>query len=419
MLDLSSSLRLLSNNEEETAWRTPIVGEITPSISDPVRNILTPVLTVRYRPVLCWLAVLWLGVSASAQDTNKNGVPVLVRPGTEVESNLEELDPNDPLAKEKLRLRKWEEALNLTARSLADRQRSIAEREELVAERERQLAAREAALEVREAALKSREKLVAVRETMPEVKPWSGPDAPSIVGKHAMVIDARNGRILHQKAAQTEVPVASTQKLMTALLICEAGNLEQEVVIQASDTDVEPVILGFSPGDTYTRAELLKWLLVKSGNDVAIALARDNAGSVGAFAAKMNARAAALGMENTHFLNPNGLTLPGQHSTARDMALLAWEAYQQPFIRECVKMKSLSFELDNGTVRETTNTNRVLKEYEYCNGMKTGYTSASGYCLITSGEKLGRERIVVVLGSTGTWVWKDSQVLLEWALSSD
>jgi len=354
-----------------------------------------------------------------AEEVNKNGVPVLVRPGMDLEEEIDELDPNDPLAKEKLRLRKWEEALNLTARSLADRQRSIAEREELLAERERLVAAREAGLEAREAALKSREQLVSVRETMPEVRPWDGPNAPTIVGKYAMVLDARNGRILHSKAANTETAVASTQKLMTALLVVEAGNLDQQVLIQDSDTKVEPVILGFKPGESYSRRELLKWLLVKSGNDVAIALARDNAGSVEAFAAKMNARARELGMENSYFKNPHGLTETGQHSTARDMALLAWECYNQPIIREFVKTESMVFNLDSGVVREATNTNRVLRNNEYCNGMKTGYTIASGYCLVCSGEKNGRERIVVVLGSSSSWVWKDSEVLLEWALSSD
>ncbi len=361
-----------------------------------------------------------LSLPAGAEDLNQEGIPVLVRPGMEIEEeDAQELDPNDPLAAEKLRLHKWEEALNLTARSLAERQRSIAEREALLAERERTVAAREAGLEVREAALKARERLVSVRETIPEVAPWQGPSAPSIVGKYAMVIDARNGRILHEKSARTKTAVASTQKLMTALLVCEAGDLEKEIVIQQVDTEVEPVILGFKTGDTYTRAELLKWLLVKSGNDVAKALARDNAGSVAAFAAKMNARAAELGMETTHFKNPHRLTETGQHSTARDMALLAWECYQIPFIRECVRTKSLRFTLDDGTVREASNTNRVLKEYEHCSGMKTGYTIASGYCLITSGEKQGRERITVVLGSTSSWVWKDSRVLLEWGLGWD
>ncbi len=376
----------------------------------------------RYSTWIC-LLFLWGGIPGmeAQEDRNADGIPVLVRPGTERGEDEEdpEFDPDDPLAEEKKKLRDWEKALNLTADSLVQRLQALAERERAMAEKERLLKQREAALEAREAALSAREKQVRAFETMPDVRPWSGPEAPSIVGKHAIVIDAANGRILHEKSARERTAVASTQKLMTALLVVEAGDLDREVVIDPEDTRVEPSILGFRAGDRYTRKQLVRWLLIRSGNDVAKALGRDNAGSVAAFAAKMNARAKELGMMNTHFLNPHGLTEEGQYSTARDMALLAWECYRRPFIRECVKTKSYQLTLGSGKVRTATNTNRVLREYSYCNGMKTGFTNASGYCLISSGEKQGRERIVVVLGSTGSWVWKDSQVLLQWALSWD
>jgi len=148
-----------------------------------------------------------------------------------------------------------------------------------------------------------------------------------------MVIDARNGKLLYQKNADVHRPPASTQKLLTALIIASEGNLDREVTAAASDTWAEPVVLGLRPGDTYTRRELLTVLLVHSVNDVARCLARDNAGSVEEFAMKMNRKAAELGMTSSHFVNPNGLPAPGQYSTARDMARLAQAAYANPVIR--------------------------------------------------------------------------------------
>jgi D-alanyl-D-alanine carboxypeptidase (penicillin-binding protein 5/6) len=353
-------------------------------------------------------------------DMGPGGVPVLIRPGTKAEApKPEPIAPDDPLAKEKQKLRDWEQSLNLTADSLAGRVKALSDREQLVREKEAALQTREEALQAREAAASAREALLRSRETAPSVKPFTGGPAPAVVGKHAIVIDAEDGRILHEKDARSPACVASTQKLMTALLVVEAGDLDHMVVVDEADTNVEPSVLGFRAGESYKRSDLLKWLLVRSGNDVAKALARDNAGSESAFADKMNAKALELGMTNSHFVNPNGLTVPGQHSCARDMALLAWACYQKPFIRECVSMKTFSLKLNHGPVREAVNTNRVLREFADCTGMKTGFSDAAGSCLVTSAERDGRKRICVVLGSTGSWCPKDSEALLEWSLSSD
>lgn len=353
-------------------------------------------------------------------DVGPSGVPMLVRPGMKVQApKPEPIAPNDPLGKEKQRLRDWEQALNLTADSLAGRIKALGDQEQLLRERESAFEARMEALQAREAAVSARESLLRSRETAPDVKPFSGGPAPAVVGRHAIVIDADDGRILHEKDARSDACVASTQKLMTALIVVEAGDLDHLVVVDEADTKVEPSVLGFRAGETYPRRELLKWLLVRSGNDVAKALARDNAGSEPAFAAKMNAKAAELGMTNSHFVNPHGLTVPGQHSCARDMALLAWTCYQNPFIRECVSLKTFSLKLMHGPVREAVNTNRVLREFSACTGMKTGYTDAAGSCLVTSAEQDGRKRICVVLGSTGSWCAKDSEALLAWSLAND
>jgi len=151
-------------------------------------------------------------------------------------------------------------------------------------------------------------------------------------------------------------------------------------------------------------------------NDVARALARDNAGSVEQFADKMNAKAAALGMRNTHFVNPNGLPATSQFSTARDMSKVALSAYRNRTIREIVRQKSLLWTYNDGRTRVFETTNKVLKAYPYCNGMKTGYTEAAGRCLISSASRAGRHVIAVVLGDTRN-IPVDSYRLLAYGLS--
>ncbi len=230
-----------------------------------------------------------------------------------------------------------------------------------------------------------------------------------------LLFDAVSGRILHEKNADERRPPASTQKLLTALIIVEAGNLDKPVVIQHIDTLAEPVKLYLKAGQVYTRRELVTALLVKSFNDVAVALARDNAGSVEAFAAKMNRKAAQLGMVNSNFMNPNGLPAKGQYSTARDMARVARAAYQNGAIRQMVATKVLNFHYADGRVRQFKNTNRVLRGWPYCNGMKTGYTIAAGHCLISSASRDGRAVISVMLGYNRA-IWQDSCSLLAWGL---
>ena len=248
------------------------------------------------------------------------------------------------------------------------------------------------------------------------VSPKGAP--PPVVAKRIIVIDASDGKVLVAKNADEKCAVASTQKLMTALLVSEAGSLHDPVVIQSSDTLVEPTKLYLKTGHKYTRGQLLKAILVRSANDASVALARDVAGSVQRFAQLMTLRARSLGMSNSVFLNPHGLTQKGQYSTARDIAKLARQAYQQPSIRSSLTIRNYNFIHNNGKVSKLTNTNRLLKSLPYATGMKTGTTRASGKCLVASGTLHGRTVIAVVLGSTPAAVWKDSESLLRWALES-
>jgi D-alanyl-D-alanine carboxypeptidase (penicillin-binding protein 5/6) len=255
-------------------------------------------------------------------------------------------------------------------------------------------------------------------ETMsPPALPSDG-SAPAVRAASVVVLDARSGRILHTKNPDEMRPAASTQKLLTALIIAESGNLDQRLTVQEADTQAEPTKLGFRPGEIYTRRELLTVLLVHSTNDGALALARDNAGSISAFASKMNRKALELGMTNSHFVNPNGLPVPDQYSSARDMARVALAAYSNPLIRSIVCIKELPFRYPSGRVVVFKNTNQVLRGWPLCNGMKTGYTEAAGHCLISSAIANGKEIISVALGDNRQ-IWRDSYALLLWGLSSN
>lgn len=242
---------------------------------------------------------------------------------------------------------------------------------------------------------------------------------PQVFGESAIVIDANSGRVLYAKNADSVRPVASTQKLVTALAVISAGNINKAVTIQASDTQCEPTKLYLRSGETYSRTDLMRALVVKSGNDVARALARDVGGSQEGFASMMNRKAASLGMRHSNFVNPNGLPAEGQYSTARDIAIAARAAYQVPLIRSWTRIKSYTFQYSNGRTKRLENTNRLLKSVPYCDGMKTGTTNAAGRCLVSSGTLNGRSAIVVVLKSNSAHIWNDSEKLLRWALERE
>ena len=234
-----------------------------------------------------------------------------------------------------------------------------------------------------------------------------------------LVEDAKTGEVLYEKNADEHRAAASTQKLLTSLIIAERGYLDQPVTVQVVDTLAEPVRLNIRPGDTYARIDLLRALLVKSPNDVARCLARDHSGSIEAFADAMNMKARQLGATHSHFVNPNGLPIPDQYSTARDLSIIARAAYANSTIRSIVCLPNLVFRFANGRTRELENTNKVLRRLPYCNGMKTGYTELAGHCLIASGSRPGRDIIAVVLGDSKAGVWQDAAALLAWGLSME
>ena len=263
---------------------------------------------------------------------------------------------------------------------------------------------------------RKRAKAKETEESIPAPTEYTPEGIPKTSAASVIVVDANTGKTLYEKNAdQVRIP-ASTQKLLTALIVAERGFLDQPVTVQPVDTMAEPVKLNIKAGDTYQRIDLLRALLVKSPNDVARCLARDNAGSVEAFAQVMNRRAQELGAVHSHFVNPNGLPVPGQYSTARDLSIIARAAYANSTIRSIVCLPQLVFRYANGRTRELENTNKLLRRLPYCNGMKTGYTDAAGKCLIASGTRPGKDVIVVVLGDSSSHVWRDASALLSWGL---
>jgi serine-type D-Ala-D-Ala carboxypeptidase (penicillin-binding protein 5/6) len=239
---------------------------------------------------------------------------------------------------------------------------------------------------------------------------------PAVAAESVLVVDVASGQNLYAKNADSVRAVASTQKIITALCVIDAGNIDKPVTIAAYDAACEPTKLYLKPGESYTRRELLKVLMVKSANDVARALARDIGGSVEGFATLMNRKCAQLGMRNSNFMNPHGLTEPGQYSTARDMAIAARAAYRSPLLRSFAATKEFTFTFNSGRTLTIANTNRLLKTLPFVDGLKTGTTNASGRCLISSGSMNGRSVICVVLKSNTPNIWSDSEKLLRWSL---
>ncbi len=234
-------------------------------------------------------------------------------------------------------------------------------------------------------------------------------------------MDALTGETLYEKNSYEQLYPASTTKILTALLVIEEGDLDHVVVIEPQDTQVEPSAIGFKPGDRFTRRELLYALMLKSANDVAQALARDNAGSIEAFAEKMTRRAASLGALQSHFANPHGLPNPNHYTTPYDLALIARAAMQQPAFRQIVATVSYAWTTPQGATVLLKNHNKLLWcppwKFEGCTGLKTGYTAKAQGVLVSSALRNHREVISVVMHADKEGKWVDSKALLAYGLA--
>ena len=222
---------------------------------------------------------------------------------------------------------------------------------------------------------------------------------PGISAASAILIDGESGRVLYAQNAEEERPIASITKLMTALVAVEAHpDLSEVVTIRPEWTGVEGSSMYLKAGEELTLEALLYGLLLASGNDAAVAIAGFCTGDVDTFVAWMNDKAAELGMEHTHFENPNGLNDEGHYSTAADMAALARVVMEHEALAKIVGTRSITV-----AGRTLTNHNKLLWRYEGCTGLKTGYTDRAGRTLVSCAERDGQRLIAVTLNDPNDW----------------
>lgn len=241
-------------------------------------------------------------------------------------------------------------------------------------------------------------------------------DAVSVSAEAAALICAETGEVLFEKAAHTRRPMASTTKIMTALLTLEAASPQREVTVTREMVAVEGTSMGLLCGDTVSFYALVCGMLLSSGNDAANTAATALDGSLQAFADRMNARAAEIGMADTHFVTPSGLDDEAHYSTAYDMALLACEALRNPqFAKVCARE---SVRVSYGCPpypRTLTNHNRLLRLYADCVGVKTGFTKKSGRCLVSAAKRGGVTLVAATLRDPDDW--NDHIALFEYGFS--
>ena len=230
--------------------------------------------------------------------------------------------------------------------------------------------------------------------------------ANGVCAQKAYVLDAVSGRVLYEKNATEQSLIASTTKIMTALVVCEQCNVLDRMRIPKEAVGIEGSSMYLREGEVLTLQELLYGLMLSSGNDAAVALAIYCGGTVEGFAQLMNDKARNLGLSGTHFENPNGLDSPGHYSTAKDLAKLAAYAMENPIFAKTVSTKSLKI-----GERYLTNHNKLLWRVEGADGVKTGYTKAAGRILVSSAVRSGRRLIAVTIDDPDDW--DDHAALLE------
>jgi serine-type D-Ala-D-Ala carboxypeptidase (penicillin-binding protein 5/6) len=245
-----------------------------------------------------------------------------------------------------------------------------------------------------------------------------GGDPPSITSPAAIVETMDSGKVLYAHDADKRRAMASTTKIMTAILVLESGvDLDSTVKVSAKAASTWETSTWVKAGDVLTVKQLLYAMLLRSANGAAVALAENDAGSVSAFAEKMNQKAQELGMKDTHFVTPNGLDAQGHYSTAADMALLGRYAMKNKQFRQFVDTKQYTLQIKGHQSLLINNTNTLLTQYSWVNGVKTGSTPNGDYCLVSSGTKDGREVIAVVLGNEDSDArFADSGALLKFGL---
>ncbi len=228
--------------------------------------------------------------------------------------------------------------------------------------------------------------------------------ADSLSAKSAILIDADSGKVLWEKNERQRMGMASTTKIMTALIAAEHCDLQKEVRIPAGAVGVEGSSIYLVAGEVLTMEQLLYALLLASANDAAVAIALTVAGSVEAFADLMNQKAEEMGLHDTHFVNPNGLYDENHYTTAYDLAIISAYALRHPTLREIVSTYKKNIPLNgNDGTRVLVNHNKMLRLYKGAIGMKTGFTKMTGRTLVSAAERDGLRLIAVTLNAPDDW----------------
>ena len=241
--------------------------------------------------------------------------------------------------------------------------------------------------------------------------------AIDISAKAAVVIDGDTGEILYSLNCNERLPMASTTKIMTALLLCElGGDLSTQVITTNEMVMVEGSSMGLLAGDTVSYNDLLYGMMLSSGNDAANTVAISLAGSVDRFVDLMNERAEKMGLVNTHFVTPSGLDSPEHYTTAYELSLIARQALGNENLAKAASSRSARLNYGNPPYYRTlTNHNKLLKMYDDVIGVKTGFTKKSGRCLVSASKKDGKFVIAVTLNDSNDW--QDHRSLLDLGLS--
>ena len=239
---------------------------------------------------------------------------------------------------------------------------------------------------------------------------------PAVGARGAALMEAETGRLLFAQASDARLPMASTTKIMTALIALERCSVDEMVTVPREAYGVEGSSMYLNAGEELLLSDLLYGLMLVSGNDAAVAIACHVAGSVEAFAALMNERARELGCTDTHFVTPSGLDSEGHYSTARDMALLARAALENEDFQNLAGQAQVSVSfLEPEGVRYYSNHNKLLGTLEGCIGGKTGYTKKAGRCLVSAAQRDGVRLIAVTLNDPDDWL--DHETLMEYGFS--
>lgn len=247
---------------------------------------------------------------------------------------------------------------------------------------------------------------------------FAAPESPNVIAPYGILVEARTGTVLWAHNPDEQRPMASTTKIMTALLVLESGRLGDIVQVSPNAAKVAESSLNLKTGEHLTLDDLLHGIIMRSANDACVAAAEHLSGSTEAFVEVMNARAAQLGCKHTHYVNPNGLNAAGHYSSARDLAIITRAALKYPEFREIVSTPDYTIE------RDINKYDRGLKARDHwflthfpgADGVKTGYTRQAGHCFVGSATRNGMQLISVLMRSPN--IKKETCTLLDWGFKN-